>query len=228
MLNLNKVGRPVCKIVGGKYNGHLVSVSDSHGGGAEADDDKDVIKEFKRLNISKDSKLQHTINPNTERQILYITGCSGSGKSTYTRKYLEEYKKKYKNNPIYLFSSLTEDESLDSIKPKRIIIDDSLVDDPIDIDDLSHSCCIFDDIDVISNKKVREAVYSLLNKVLEIGRHYSITAVVTAHLPSNGHETRRILNESSSITIFPHSASGKIKDMLEAHVGVDRKKNEIF
>ena len=47
---------------------------------------------------------------------------------------------------------------------------------------------------------------------------------MTAHLPSNGHETRRILNESSSITIFPHSASGKIKDMLEAHVGVDRKK----
>ena len=63
MLNLNKVGRPVCKIVGGKYNGHLVSVGDSHGGGAEADDDKDIIKEFKRLNISKDSKLQHTKTP---------------------------------------------------------------------------------------------------------------------------------------------------------------------
>ena len=117
---------------------------------------------------------------------------------------------------------------MDSIKPKRIIIDESLVDDPIDIDELSNSCCIFDDIDVISNKKVREAVYALLNKVLEIGRHYSITAVVTAHLPSNGHETRRILNESSSITIFPHSASGKIKDMLEAHVGCGSKKNEIF
>ena len=60
----------------------------------------------------------------------------------------------------------------------------------------------------------------LLNKVLEIGRHYNITAVVTAHLPSNGHETRRILNESSSITIFPHSASGKIKDMIEAHISL--------
>ena len=71
-------------------------------------------------------------------------------------------------------------------------------------------------------------MYTLLNKVLDIGRHYSITAVVTAHLPSNGHETRRVLNESSSITIFPHSASGKIKDMLEAHVGVDRKIFEIF
>ena len=71
-------------------------------------------------------------------------------------------------------------------------------------------------------------MYALLNKVLEIGRHYSITAVVTAHLPSNGHETRRILNESSSVTIFPHSASGKIKDMLENHVGVDRKTFKMF
>ena len=95
-LNLNKVGKPICKIVGGKYNGHIVSVSDSHGDiTPDKDDPNPLIKEFKRLNISKDSKLQHTINPNTERQILYITGCSGSGKSTYTRMYLEEYKKKY-------------------------------------------------------------------------------------------------------------------------------------
>jgi len=225
MLNLSKVGRPVCKIVGGKYNGHVVSVSDAVGGSAETESsDNEIMKEFKRLNISRDSKLQHTVNPNTERQLLYITGCSGSGKSTYTRKYLEQYKKQYKNNPIYLFSSLTEDKSLDAIKPKRIIIDESLVEDPIDIEDLENSCAIFDDIDVISQKKkIREAVYSILNKVLEIGRHYNITAVVTAHLPSNGHETRRILNESSSVTYFPHSASAKVKDMLYNHVGLDRQ-----
>jgi hypothetical protein len=114
MLNLNKVGRPVCKIVGGKYNGHAVSVSDSVGGGSVANaegSDNEIMKEFKRLNISRDSKLQHTVNPNTERQILFVTGCSGSGKSTYTRRYLEQYKKQYKNNPIYLFSALTEDKS---------------------------------------------------------------------------------------------------------------------
>ena len=66
-------------------------------------------------------------------------------------------------------------------------------------------------------------MYSILNQVLEIGRHHSITAVVTCDLPSNGHETRRILNESSSITYFPHSASAKIKDMLDNHVGIDRQ-----
>ena len=157
MLNLSKVGRPVCKIVGGKYNGHVVSVSDAVGGSAETES-SEIMKEFKRLNISRDSKLQHTVNPNTEKQILYITGCSGSGKSTYTWKYLEEYKKEYKNNPIYLFNSLTEDKSLDSIKTERIIIDQSLVDDPIDIEDLSNSCCIFDDIDVV-RKNTRSCLY---------------------------------------------------------------------
>jgi hypothetical protein len=46
-LNLNKVGRPVCKIVGGKNNGHEVSVSDSHGDiTPDKDDDNPLIKEF--------------------------------------------------------------------------------------------------------------------------------------------------------------------------------------
>ena len=91
-LILNKIGRPVCKIVGGKYEGHIVSVSDTHGGGEIATKgdgkgkDNALIKEFKQLNISKDSKLQHTISPNTARHILCLTGRSGPG--TYIRKYL--------------------------------------------------------------------------------------------------------------------------------------------
>ena len=36
-----------------------------------------------------------------------------------------------KDIPIYLFTSLPDDESLDSVKPKRVILDDSLIDDPI-------------------------------------------------------------------------------------------------
>ena len=62
---------------------------------------------------------------------MYITGPSGSGKSTYTRKYLEQYVKQFKGRPIYLFSSLPSDESLDKIKPKRVKLDDSLHTDPI-------------------------------------------------------------------------------------------------
>ena len=220
MLNLNKVGRPLARIDGGKYNGKVVSVSDQFASNAE---DDNLIREFRQLKIANDSKLQHIPDTTKERSILYITGPSGSGKSTYTRKYLEQYRKKYKHHPIYLFSSLPSDESLDKIKPKRFKIGESLHLDPIKVQELSESVCIFDDIDVISDKKVREAVYNILNQILEIGRHYKITCIVTNHLPTNGKDTRRILNEAHTVTYFPHSAGGKIKYLLEEYVGLDRK-----
>ena len=223
MLNLNKVGRPLAKIDGGKYSGRMVSVSDQFANGNQKEASDDLIQEFRQLKIANDSKFQHVPDTTKEREILYITGPSGSGKSTYTRKYLEQYKKKYKNREIYLFSSLPSDESLDKIKPKRIKLDESMYTDPIKVDELSESICIFDDIDVISEKKVREAVYDVLNQVLEIGRHYKIHCVVTNHLPTNGKDTRRILNEAHTVTYFPHSAGGKIKYMLEEYVGLDKK-----
>ncbi len=65
--------------------------------------------------------------------------------------------------------------------------------DPIKVDELSESICIFDDTDVIPGKKIREVVYDVLNQVLEIGRHYKIHCVVTNLLPFNCKDTRRIL-----------------------------------
>jgi energy-coupling factor transporter ATP-binding protein EcfA2 len=221
MLNLNKVGRPLAKIDGGKYSGHVVSVSDQFLNNKEEKDN--LIKEFRQLKIANDSKFQHIPDTTKEREILYITGPSGSGKSTYTRKYLEQYKKKFKNRPIYLFSSLPSDESLDKVQPKRIKLDETIHTDPIKVEELQESICIFDDIDVISDKKIREGVYVILNQVLEIGRHYKIHCVVTNHLPTNGKDTRRILNEAHTVTYFPHSAGGKIKYMLEEYVGLGKK-----
>ena len=86
-----------------------------------------------------------------------------------------------------MFSSLPSDESLDKIKPKRVRLDASIHTDPIDVEE--DSVCIFDDIDVIADRKIREGVYNILNQVLEIGRHYKITCVVTNHLPTNGNDT---------------------------------------
>ena len=92
MLNLNKVGRPLAKIDGGKYNGHVVSVSDQFLNNNGKEEKDNLIKEFRQLKIANDSKFQHIPDTTKEREILYITGPSGSGKSTYTLKYLEKYK----------------------------------------------------------------------------------------------------------------------------------------
>ena len=96
------------------------------------------------------------------------------------------------------------------------------------MEEFEDSVVIFDDIDVISDKKIREAVYNILNKVLEIGRHFKITALVTNHLPTNGKDTRRILNEAHQVIYFPHSASGRIKYLLIDYLGLDKKWFSIF
>ena len=137
-------------------------------------------------------------------------------------------KKSKKDIPIYLFSALPDDESLDSIKPLRVQLDDSLLEDPIDIKEFENSVLIFDDIDAIPNRKIREEVIKIMNLGLEVGRLYKIIMVITNHLPTNGRDTRRILNEASSFTYFPHSANARIKYFLAEYVGVDKKMRAYF
>jgi hypothetical protein len=98
MLNFSKCGKPKAVITGGRYAKKVLSLD------VEADD----ATYFNKLKISNDSKFCHVPNTTTERDILYITVCSGSGKSTFTRLYLEQYKKKYKNKErdIYIYICL--------------------------------------------------------------------------------------------------------------------------
>jgi len=61
---------------------------------------------------------------------------------------------------------------------------------------------------------------------LETGRHFNIEVVYTSHLACNGLDTRRILNECKSVTIFPSGLGGKaMKYLLDNYLGLD--KNQI-
>ncbi len=132
----------------------------------------------------------------------------------------------FKDREIYLFSSLPDDESLDDIEPKRIRLDSSIYEDPLSIEEFANSVIIFDEIDVLSNKQIRNGVYDPLNQVLEIGRHFKITCLMTNHLPSNRTVTRRILNECHVFTYLPRSSSAKIKYVLTEYIGLS--KNQIL
>lgn len=206
-------GRVICSINGDPKNKKVIKIDENQ--------TEDIIDNIK---IDK-GYLQQLPNINKERDILYITGPSGSGKSTYAKNYLKIYKKIYPNNPIFLFSEITKDESLDELKPKRVkLTKEALVDDPITHEDLQNSICIFDDVDNITDKDVKFAVYNILGKILENGRHTSTSCICTNHLPSNGSYTRKILNECSTITYFPNSGSnGKIKKFLEDYIGLNKK-----
>lgn len=217
-LNYDKVGRPLAVIEGGTKNKNkIVSIS------TDEKEEDEITKAFRKLDLPDDQKFQQVVNPDTERSISYITGASGSGKSTYIASYCKQYKKVFPKNEIYVFSALNEDESLDACKPKRIMIDERMISDPLVVEDFKDSMVIFDDIDVISNKQLRESVYHVLNALLETGRHTRSSVCISNHLPTAGKDTRRVLNECHQVIYFPHSGSAKaLKYLLTEYLGLDK------
>lgn len=215
-LNFDKIGKILATIKGGKYNNKTVSIS--------TDDDDKIKKSFTKLKIPDSGKFYQLPDKNTNRIVGYITGASGSGKSTYCANYIMEYKKIFPKNDIYVFSALKDDESLDKVEPKRIKIDERLITDPLLAEDFRNSLVVFDDIDVISDKLQRKAVYNILNAILETGRHYFASCLVTNHLPTAREETRRVLNECHSITYFPHSGNkSTLNRLLTEIIGLDKE-----
>jgi len=214
MFNTNKIGKPLAKIIESDPKKEtIISL-----------DDKEMDNGFKKIILKKDEKIHHIPNTAQERDIVYICGASGSGKSTYAVNYIKNYKKAHPKNEVFIFSPVLDDKKMDDAGIKRVKIDQSLVTSPILPSDLENTCVIFDDIDCIGQKPLRDALYKLMEQILEVGRHKKITCIITNHLATNGKETRKILNEAHTITYFPASGSKKqIDNLLMNYVGMDQK-----
>jgi hypothetical protein len=178
-----------------------------------------------KLETTEKDPFRHAVNKDTERQILYITAPSGSGKSYYTRQFIEDYHKAYPKRNVFVFSSLNECATLDKLKYlKRIKIkENKFLNMDLTAEDFKESLCIFDDCDCITNKLIKLKVFSLLNSILETGRHSKVSCVFTSHNANMGNETKRILNEAHSITIFPKNmGTRQLKYLLGEYLGFDK------
>jgi hypothetical protein len=188
------------------------------------DDKESAKKTYNEITLTGEEEFQCIPNPETERQILYITGRSGSGKSYYTLHYCLEYRKMYPKRDIYMFSALGEDSTIDKLKGlKRIKLTEEFCNDEITSEDFKNSMVIFDDTDVISDKKIRNKVNSIMNNILQVGRHHNTSCIITTHTACNGKDTKIILNEAHSITIFPNGLGNRsLKYLLDSYLGLDK------
>ena len=156
---------------------------------------------------------------------LYISGPSGSGKSTYASIWLKEYLRIYKDDPIFVFSSVGFDQALDKFDPIRIPMDASV--GGLQPQDFAESVVVFDDVDTITDSRIRKAVCALRDNLLECGRHYETRMVCTSHIISNYSSTRKLLNEATSVTFFPTAGSTfHIKRFLQFYGGLSKKQIE--
>lgn len=190
---------------------------------------QDSKKGSNKIICKGNSKLFPYPNFNN-REFIYISGPSGSGKSTYAAQYIYNYKKLFPNNDVFIFSRLSDDEVIDMLDVIRVPINESLIE--IDVPkDMVNCLVLFDDIDTIPDKSLRNKVYQIQNDILEIGRHNNIYVIVTSHL-INGNDRkncRTILNEANTITFFPRAGSTYgIKYVLKNYLGFNNNQIELI
>jgi hypothetical protein len=217
MFTFEKVGTKIAQIHGGKRDKEFVYLSEP----------SDTVKNgYEEIKLDDGAIMQPLPNKKIVEKV-YVSAPSGSGKSVYSGKWLKQLHKMDRDMPIYCFSPIPEDKALDFLPIERVDLDEHLINNPMTVEELQDCCVIFDDCESIKCPRMRKYITWLRDSILETGRHYNVRMIWISHLISNFTDTRRLLNESTSVTVFPKSGSGvyQIKQFLKNQCGLDR--NEI-
>lgn len=223
-LNFERIGKPICMIM----NKDDKQLSKSNPIVSINEDSEEARTSYNDIKLNKKEQIFQVIgDPTQERYIYYIIGRSGSGKSYFIKQWIQNfYHELYKKRPIYVFSYLDNDKTLDELKYlKRIKLDmEFLEDDEISSKDFANSCVIFDDVDNIKNKAIKRKVDHLLNEILTVGRHNNVSALITRHTATNGQDTKIILAETHAYIVFPSGIGNRpLKYLLDNYLGLDNK-----
>jgi archaellum biogenesis ATPase FlaH len=160
-------------------------------------------------------------NGKVMREIYYIVGKSGSGKSYFMSQYAKQYRKTFPKNDIYILSQITDDDNLKEIKGLYSIdVDESLIVNPLNYLQFEKSLLLIDDIDAIANEEIKQKIKQLVQEIAELGRHKEISLCVTSHLSTKGHETKTIINEATSFVLF---RGGSNKRLLTEYLHFSEK-----
>lgn len=218
-MNFQGIGTPIFKIIkkGDKKNKHdrIVYITD-----------KEIRDSFESIEPKSDEEFVLIPRKGVERDIVYASGKSGSGKTYFTRKYAEEYHKMYKDRDIYLFSLVQDDPSINLKYVKRIDLN-KLLNTPLTLTDFSNSLVIYDDVDCVKDKQLKLKLQRIANQIMEMGRHHNISFAYLSHLTAKGNETKTVLNECSHIVLYPVSMHKHSWTYItDNYIGLDKKQRK--
>ncbi len=187
-----------------------------------------------RLNKGNFQFLPYVHPKEMQTDSVVVAGPKGSGKSTVSASYANNYRAKFPHNPVYLFSAKPKDPVLDKIKGlHRFLItndwllnddpEEGIVSDMPSVAELGNSLCIFDDICGIPNAQLRKRVINLQDRTMTMGRCDNIYVLTTVHILKSGHETKTSLQECTTLVIFPDLGSKlHARSYLKEHLGFEQ------
>lgn len=210
-----KDGTAIAQISSGEHKGEILFCYEGEGVG-----DKPGLK---KVTLPKDSKFQVVPNPDPDkREVYYICGASGCGKSYFVKGLIQMYRKLFPDRDVYLATQLEADETLDSLRPpiKRIRIS-SFLEKPPKIDEFENCFFICDDFDTLPKAELN-ALWNVIDMIAIQGRHTKTSLAVISHYITNFKMTRLILNEATRVVVYPQATSiGNLRYMLERKFGID-------
>lgn len=157
------------------------------------------------------------------REVWYVAGQSGSGKSYIAKGLASFYHKLFPDRGIYLVSKLEKDETLDALKFLKRLNIQSFIDDYPSLEEFTDCMVIFDDYDTLTGE-ADKVVSKIIDDLAIQGRHTCTTMLCLSHYLTNYKKTRLLLNEATHIVVYPLSTSyHALRYLLKSYVGVDEE-----
>lgn len=155
-----------------------------------------------------------------QRDIIYVSGKSGSGKSSICASYIKIYNELFPNYKIYLISHKKNDICFRDLNIIHIPLEYNLL-NSLNSYHFKNSLVLFDDFEHF-NGNLGDSIYNLLNDLLFNGRSLGVTVLICTHLIANGKKTKSFLSECTHLTLFPNFMSKKnFYYILHDYVGFD-------
>ena len=177
------------------------------------------------LDYPDNVKLNPLVEQPTYR--MFVSGLSGSGKSTYIGIFLKHNKPKF----IFLMSPVRDDKAYKHLKPTPVHIDlnsySQEFEKEFEIEDFPpDSVVILDDTDTAKDAKM----YAMAKiALLERGRHLSVSTIVVSHNPLGGNNKASVtqLLEAEYYVIFPKHNKSHAEKLLKRYVGLGQLKSDL-
>lgn len=165
-------------------------------------------------------------NPLT-RDAINIYGMQGSGKSYWTRKYVNIYSKVYPDKEIYLLTTNTENDPLyNNTGIKKLNITRELIEN-VNFDETTfeNSLVIFDDIEHYD-----QGIYTWIRNIRDIlflkARKHNVDVINVIHKGLNSRLTSIPNNECNGCVIFPRFNTQEARKILQNYFELNNKQIE--
>jgi hypothetical protein len=183
---------------------------------------KDDNENSNKVALDDEGIFELLPNPDPKRrEVWYIAGQSGSGKSWIAKQLALYYHKLFPKRGIFLISKLNKDETLDALKFIQRIPIQSFVSDYPALEEFKDTMCIFDDYDTLTGD-ADKVITKIIDDLAIMGRHENVTILALSHYLTNYKKTRLLLNEATHIVVYPLSTSyHALRYLLKNYVGID-------